>query len=195
MPRGAQLACASVQELPTQLDGPVLIEPEIYGDSRGFFMETYRRSLYASFGIHDSFVQDNQSRSSRGVLRGMHFQTEPGQAKLVRAARGSILDVVVDISPTFGEWETFTLSDENALQIYVPIGFAHGFVVTSEIADVVYKVSSYYDAAFEAGIAYDDPDLGIEWPGDLELQVSERDASAPRLAQVADQLPFKYRRR
>ncbi|MFL5825732.1 MAG: dTDP-4-dehydrorhamnose 3,5-epimerase [Thermoleophilaceae bacterium] len=187
-----------MRELETRLDGPVLIEAEKHGDERGFFVETYRRSLYASLGIHDSFVQDNQSRSSRGVLRGMHFQIEPGQAKLVRAARGSILDVVVDIrrgSPTFGEWEAFALSDENALQIYVPVGFAHGFVVTSDSADVVYKVSSYYDPAFESGIAYDDPDVGIHWPEDVELQLSERDANAPRLAQVADELPFKYRRR
>ncbi|HEX8857386.1 MAG TPA: dTDP-4-dehydrorhamnose 3,5-epimerase [Thermoleophilaceae bacterium] len=187
-----------MRELDTRLDGLVLIEADKHGDERGFFVETYRRSLYASFGIHDNFVQDNQSRSSRGVLRGMHFQVEPGQAKLIRAARGSILDVVVDIrrgSPTFGQWEAFALSDENALQIYVPIGFAHGFVVTSEFADVVYKVSSYYDAAFESGIAYDDPDVGVDWPDGLELHVSERDANAPRLADVADQLPFKYRRR
>ncbi|MBX5468847.1 MAG: dTDP-4-dehydrorhamnose 3,5-epimerase [Thermoleophilaceae bacterium] len=186
-----------MRELETRLDGLVLLEAEKHGDHRGFFMETYRRALYASFGIHDSFVQDNHSRSSRGVLRGMHFQIEPGQAKLVRCARGAILDVVVDIrrgSPTFGEWEAFELSDENARQLYVPIGFAHGFCVTSEVADVVYKVSSYYDPVFESGIAYDDPDVGIEWP-DLELQVSERDASAPRLAQVADQLPFRFRRR
>jgi dTDP-4-dehydrorhamnose 3,5-epimerase len=187
-----------VRELETRLRGLVLIEAQPHGDQRGFFLETYRRALFASFGIHGNFVQDNHSRSARGVLRGMHFQIEPGQAKLVRCARGSILDVVVDIrrgSPTFGEWESFELSDENFRQLYVPVGFAHGFVVTSELADVTYKVSSYYDAAFEKGIAYDDPDVGIEWPTGLELIVSERDASAPRLAQVADQLPFRYKRR
>jgi dTDP-4-dehydrorhamnose 3,5-epimerase len=191
------ISLPSVQALETRLDGPVLIQAEAHGDARGFFVETYRRSLYASLGIHDSFVQDNQSRSSHGVLRGMHFQVEPGQAKLVRCARGSIFDVVVDIrrgSPTFGEWEGFELSDENARQIYVPVGFAHGFCVTSDVADVAYKVSSYYDPAFESGIAYDDPEVGIEWP-DLDLQVSDRDASAPPLSRVADQLPFKYKRR
>jgi dTDP-4-dehydrorhamnose 3,5-epimerase len=187
-----------MQALETNLDGPMLIETERNGDARGFFMETYRRSLYASFGIHDDFVQDNHSRSSRGVLRGMHFQTEPGQAKLVRTVRGSIFDVVVDVrrgSPTFGEWEAFEISEENARQIYVPVGFAHGFCVTSDVADVVYKVSSYYDPVFESGIAYDDPDVGIRWPEGLDVHVSHRDAQAPRLAEVADRLPFEYRRR
>jgi dTDP-4-dehydrorhamnose 3,5-epimerase len=122
----------------------------------------------------------------------MHYQL--GQAKLVRCARGSILDVVVDIrrgSPTFGRWEGFELSDENARQLYVPVGFAHGFCVTSDVADVIYKVSAYYDPSAEAGIAYDDPDVGVEWP-DLELKVSERDAAAPRLAELGDSLPFTY---
>ena len=139
------------------------------------------------------FVQDNHSRSRRGTLRGIHFQTSPGQAKLVRCARGAIFDVVVDLrrgSPTFGQWEGFALDDEGMRQLYVPIGFGHGFCVTSEVADVAYKCSSYYDAATEAGIAYDDPAIGIAWPREVEPIVSERDATAPRLADVADSLPF-----
>ncbi|HET8673763.1 MAG TPA: dTDP-4-dehydrorhamnose 3,5-epimerase [Thermoleophilaceae bacterium] len=181
-----------MQRIDTELEGPVFLEATLHGDSRGFFSETYRESALAELGVADRFVQDNQSRSSLGVLRGMHYQV--GQAKLVRCAGGSIVDVVVDIrrgSPTFGRWEAFELSAENARQVYVPVGFGHGFCVTSEVADVVYKVSAYYDPSAEAGFAYNDPDVGIEWP-DLELKVSERDAAAPRLAEVADSLPFDY---
>jgi dTDP-4-dehydrorhamnose 3,5-epimerase len=125
----------------------------------------------------------------------MHFQIGGGQAKLVRCARGSILDVVADLrrgSPTFGEWEAFALDDETLHQIYVPVGFAHGFCVTSDVADVVYKCSSYYDASIERGIAYDDPAVGIAWPRDLELIPSDRDAAAPRLAEIEAELPFTY---
>lgn len=169
------------------------IEPAVHGDHRGFFAETFRADAWAVAGIGETFVQDNHSRSVRGTLRGMHFQTAPGQAKLVRCARGAIFDVVVDLrrgSPTFGRWEGFVLDDESMRQLYVPIGFAHGFCVTSEVADVVYKCSSYYDAATESGIAWDDPAIGIEWPIGVEPIVSERDANAPRLADVADALPF-----
>ena len=176
------------------LNGPVLIQPQVHGDARGFFQETYRRDLFPELGVDVEFVQDNHSRSGRGVLRGMHFQVGEGQAKLVRCARGAILDVVVDIrrgSPTFGKWESHELDDEQHHQLYVPVGFAHGFCVTSEVADVIYKCSSYYDPELERGIAYDDPDLGIEWP-DLDLIVSERDRSAPRLAEIAEELPFEY---
>lgn len=179
----------------TELKGPILLDPKVHGDARGFFVETYRKSECAALGIHEDFVQDNHSRSRRGVTRGIHFQLPPGQAKLVRCARGSIFDVVVDLrrsSPSFGQWEAHELSDENHRQLYVPIGFGHGFCVLSEIADVTYKVSSYYDAAIEREIAYDDPDIGIEWPAGMELSVSERDANAPRLAELADSLPFEY---
>jgi dTDP-4-dehydrorhamnose 3,5-epimerase len=179
--------------LPTKLQGPLLLEPDVFGDHRGFFAETYRADTWAQAGIDEPFVQDNHSRSSRGTLRGIHFQTAPGQAKLVRCARGSILDVVVDLrrgSPTFGGWEAFALDDEAMRQLYVPIGFGHGFCVTSELADVAYKCSSYYDPATEAGIAYDDPAVGIVWPTGVEPIVSERDATAPRLADVADRLLF-----
>jgi dTDP-4-dehydrorhamnose 3,5-epimerase len=178
----------------TRLEGPVLIQPKILGDSRGFFHESYRRNEFAELGIVDEFVQDNHSRSPRGVLRGMHFQIGAGAAKLVRVSRGAILDVVVDLrrgSPTFGAWEGFELTDENLRTLYCPIGFAHGFVVVSDVADVNYKVSAYYDDATERGISYADPDVGIAWP-ELELQTSERDAGAPRLAEVADDLPFTY---
>lgn len=184
-----------MKRLPTRLDGPVLIEPTVHPDGRGFFHETYRREAYAELGVDVDFVQDNHSRSVRGVVRGMHFQVGDGQAKLVRCARGAIVDAVVDIrrgSPTFGEWESFVLDDEGLLQLFVPVGFAHGFCVTSEVADVVYKCSSYYDGSLERGIRFDDPDVGVEWPAGLELQASERDATAPLLGDVRDELPFTY---
>lgn len=178
----------------TRLKGPVLLAPRTHSDARGFFVETFRADAWAAQGVAVEFVQDNHSRSRRGTLRGMHFQTHPGQAKLVRCARGEILDVVVDIrrgSPTFGEWEGHVLDDEWARQLFIPIGFAHGFCVLSEVADVVYKCSSYYDGATEAGIAYDDPRVGIEWPVG-ELTVSDRDRRAPSLADAADTLPFTF---
>jgi dTDP-4-dehydrorhamnose 3,5-epimerase len=184
-----------MRALESRLDGPVLIEPTVLRDERGFFHESYRRSLFRDLAIDVEFVQDNHSRSGRGVVRGMHFQVGDGMAKLVRCARGAIVDVVVDIrrgSPTFGEWDAFELDDENLRQLYCPIGFAHGFCVVSEKADVLYKCSSYYSDELERGIAYDDPDIGIEWPRGLELSPSARDASAPRLAEIADELPFTY---
>ena len=178
--------------LPPRLDGPLLIQATAHGDSRGFFAETFRKSLLTEHGVDHDWVQDNHSRSSRGVLRGMHFQTDPGQAKLVRAARGSVYDVAVDLrrdSPTYGQWEGFELSDENMRMVYIPVGFAHGFLVTSAIADTVYKCSHYYIPETEAGIRYDDPDVGIEWPS-TDLQLSERDANAPLLRDLADTLPW-----
>jgi dTDP-4-dehydrorhamnose 3,5-epimerase len=183
---------AAMRALPTSLEGVLVLEPAVHGDERGFFVETYRASVWGGLGVDADFVQDNHSRSRRGTLRGMHFQTDPGQAKLVRCARGAIFDVAVDLrrgSPTFGQWEGHQLDDEGLRQLWVPVGFAHGFCVLSEVADVTYKCSSYYDPATEAGIAYDDPDVGIAWP-DLELTVSERDRTAPRLAEVAERLPF-----
>jgi dTDP-4-dehydrorhamnose 3,5-epimerase len=174
-----------MQQLQTKLQGAVLVEPALHGDARGFFMETYRRSAYADLGIADEFVQDNHSRSRQGVVRGMHFQ--PGQTKLVRCARGAIVDVICDIRPgsdTFGQWESFQLSDDNGHQLYVPDGFAHGFAVTSELADVVYKVSTYYDPSAESGFRYDDPEVGIDWP-DIALTPSARDQQAPLLSELA----------
>lgn len=167
---------------PTTLSGPLLIEPVVHGDERGFFQETYRRNVFEQLGIAEDFVQDNHSRSRRGVLRGMHFQ--PGMAKLVRCARGTIFDVLVDIRPdseTFGDWEGFELSDSNHRQLYCPDGFAHGFCVLSAVADVVYRCSDYYDPDAEGGFQYDDPEVGIRWPEGVELAASARDASAPPL--------------
>jgi len=182
-----------MNRLETRLPGLVLLEPAVYGDARGFFSETYRENVWAEHGVRERFVQDNHSRSRLGTLRGMHFQTEPGQAKLIRCARGRILDVVVDLRRehgTFGEYETAELDDESMRQLFIPVGFAHGFLVLSEEADVVYKCSSYYDGATESQIAYDDPDLALPWPADVDILVSDRDREAPRLADVADDLPF-----
>ena len=181
-----------MQRIPTRLDGPVLLAPTVHGDERGFFLETYRADAWAEHGVPTAFVQDNHSRSRRGTLRGIHFQTHPGQGKLVRVARGRVFDVVVDLrrgSATFGEWEGFELDDEHGHQLWIPIGFGHGFCVTSDVADFVYKCTNYYDPATESGIRFDDPGVGIEWP-DVELLFSERDRAAPTLAEVADELPF-----
>ena len=173
----------------------LLIEPRQFGDERGFFAETYRRSALAEHGVDADFVQDNHSRSARGVIRGMHFQMAPdGAAKLVRCGRGAILDVLVDLrraSPTFGTWEAFTLDEEGFRMLYVPHGFAHGFCVTSDVADVVYKQSAYYDAATEAELSFRDPDVAIAWP-DLELKVSARDEAAPPLRELEPRLPFRF---
>jgi len=177
----------------TRLDGLILLEPVVHGDTRGFFVESYRANVWAEHGVRDTFVQDNHSRSARGVLRGMHFSIGAGQAKLVRCARGRILDVAVDLrraSPTYGAWESVELDDEGARQLYIPVGFAHGFCVLSEVADVTYKCSTYYDPAIERGFAYNDPDVGIEWPQDMALLVSERDMNAPDLHEIADDLAF-----
>ncbi len=182
-----------MRRIDTRLDGPILLEPDVHGDARGFFLESYRANVWAEHGVRDVFVQDNHSRSGRGVLRGMHFSVGAGQAKLVRCARGRILDVIVDIrreSPTWMEWEAVELDDVSAQQLYIPIGFAHGFCVLSDVADVTYKCSTYYDAAIERGFNYNDPDVAIDWPRDLELLVSRRDAEAPLLREIYDTLPF-----
>ena len=158
--------------------------------------EVFRRDRFDALGIGVEFVQDNHSRSSRGVLRGMHLQIGEGVAKLVRCARGEILDVIVDVragSPTYRRWQAFTLDDRAHHQLFVPVGFAHGFCVLSETADVLYKQTAYYDPAVARGIAWDDPEIAIEWPLPAqELIVSERDRQAPRLAEVAAELPFRY---
>lgn len=180
-----------MQILQTKLNGPLLLAPSVHGDERGFFVETFRASALADLGVAESWVQDNHSRSGRGIVRGMHFQR--GQAKLIRCARGAILDVLVDIrrgSADFGHWEAFELDDVDHRQVYCPDGFAHGFCVLSEMADVVYKVSTYYDPSAESGFAYDDPEVAIVWPAGLELVASQRDRSAPALAQLAPTLPF-----
>jgi len=176
------------------MNGPALLAPAVHGDERGFFVETWRADGWAAAGVPSAFVQDNHSRSRRGTLRGIHFQTHPGQGKLVRVARGRVFDVIVDLrrgSSTFGEWEGFELDDTTGHQLWIPVGFGHGFCVLSDVADFVYKCTAYYDAATEAGIRFDDPEVGIAWPSGLELLYSERDRSAPRLAEIADSLPFR----
>ena len=173
-----------------RLAGAKLITPRVHGDRRGFLLESFRADALAQAGIDTVFVQDNHSRSRRGIVRGMHFQ--PGQAKLVRCVRGSIFDVIVDIrpqSPTFGQWEGHELDDETHRQLLVPDGFAHGFCVLSELADVTYKITSYYDAGQEGGFRFDDPDVGISWPiPPHELIASERDSGAPTLAELTPDL-------
>ncbi len=181
----------AVRRVPTHLSGPILLEPTVHGDERGFFVETFRRNVLADLGIDVELVQDNHSRSRRGIVRGMHYQR--GMAKLIRCARGEILDVLVDIrrdSSTFGNWEGFELNDSTHRQLYCPEGFAHGFCVLSEVADVLYKCSSYYDPELEGGFSYRDPEVAIKWPDGLELVVSERDRNAPLLKEVAAALPF-----
>lgn len=179
------------ERLETKLEGLALIEPVVHGDERGFMIESYSRDAWRELGVEVEFVQHNHSRSSRGTLRGIHFQTEPGQAKLVRCARGEILDVAVDLrrnSPTYGQWEAHVLDDIKHRQLFVPIGFGHGFAVLSEVADVAYQVSSYYDPTTEAGIAWNDPAVGVDWQVTDPL-LSERDKNAPTLAEISS-LPF-----
>lgn len=170
----------------TALPGVLLVQPRVFGDARGYLLETYRRERYADAGIDAEFVQDNLSRSRRGVLRGLHLQHPAAQAKLVTALVGEVFDVAVDVrrgSPTWGRWVGVALSEENHLQLYVPEGFAHGFCVTGEHAVVAYKASAAYAPEAELAVRWDDPDLGIEWPvADPEL--ADRDATAPRLAEI-----------
>jgi dTDP-4-dehydrorhamnose 3,5-epimerase len=182
-----------MRSLETGLPGLVLAEPEIFsGDERGFFQESYRKSSWEELGVTDDFVQENHSRSVRGVVRGLHFAVGRGQAKLVRCVRGAVWDVAVDLrrGETFGRWEGYDLTDENGRQLYIPVGFAHGFYVASELADVVYRCSTYFDPEVEKEVAWDDPDIGIDWPFDGDPILSKRDQTAPRLADVRDEIPF-----
>lgn len=168
----------------TKLPGVLIFEPKRFGDARGYFMETWRDSTYSEAGIGERFVQDNLSFSQRGVLRGLHFQLPEPQGKLVSCPLGAVYDVAVDIrsgSPTFMQWFGIHLSAENGLQLYIPPGYAHGFCVTSEQALFSYKCTKYYDPAGDAGIRWNDPDLGIDWPTDLDITVSDKDANAPHL--------------
>lgn len=165
----------------------ILVEPKVFGDERGFFMETYKTPDFVAFGITENFVQENHSRSTKGVLRGLHYQTPPfAQGKLVRAVRGEIFDVAVDIrkgSPTYGKWVGVILSEENKNMLYVPEGFAHGFYVLSDIAEVTYKTTNVYSAQCEAGVIWNDEDLNIKWPV-KEPILSARDKKWPRLQDV-----------
>jgi dTDP-4-dehydrorhamnose 3,5-epimerase len=174
----------SFRRLPTEIEGVVLIEPTVHGDERGFFVETFRESELEELGIDARFVQDNHSRSGARVLRGIHMQV--GQAKLVRCPKGRIFDVAVDLrpdSPTYKRWEGYELDDISHRQVFIPDGFGHGFCVLSDSADVLYRVSSYYDPALERGVAWDDPEIAVDWPI-RDPVVSDRDRRAPRLDQV-----------
>jgi dTDP-4-dehydrorhamnose 3,5-epimerase len=183
-----------VEIIDARLRGAKLIKPRVHGDERGFFLESFRADALMEAGVEPAFVQDNHSRSGARIIRGMHFQ--PGQAKLVRCVRGAIFDVIVDIrvgSPTFAEWEGYRLDDQTHLELFVPDGFAHGFCVVSDIADVTYKVTSYYDQAAEGGFRFDDPAVGIDWPvAPDQLIASARDSDAPTLDEIASSLPFGY---
>ncbi|MBU3057062.1 dTDP-4-dehydrorhamnose 3,5-epimerase [Pseudomonas indica] len=171
----------------TAIDGVKIIEPRVFGDERGFFLETFQARRYAEeAGINLPFVQDNHSRSAKGVLRGLHFQKTKPQGKLVRVVRGEVFDVAVDIrrdSPTFGRWEAAILSEENKRQFWVPPGLAHGFVVLSETADFEYKCTDYYDPSDEACLIWNDPAVGIEWPL-AEPQLSAKDAQGLTLREL-----------
>lgn len=175
----------------TKLPGVILVEPDVHGDERGFFLETYHRDKYADGGIEAQFVQDNHSKSSQGILRGLHAQEKDPQGKLVRAVEGEIFDVAADMrrgSPHFGQWVGEVLSAENFRQLYVPPGFLHGFCVLSETAQVEYKCTALYDPSDELAVIWNDPDLAIEWPIDSP-RLSAKDAAAPRLAEIEDRLP------
>ena len=176
----------------TKLPGVIVFEPKIFGDKRGFFLETFRNDVLLDAGIDTQFVQDNHSRSSKGVLRGMHYQMTQTQGKLVRVATGAVFDVAVDVrhgSPTFGEWYGTQLDEDNMRMMYVPPGYAHGFVVLSDTTDFLYKCTDYYHPQSEQGIAWDDPDIGINWPIE-EVTLSEKDKKNSRLKdQPVDMLP------
>lgn len=169
----------------TKLDGCVIIEPKVFGDPRGFFKETFQTERYKDAGLELPFVQDNHSRSSRGVLRGLHYQKTKPQGKLVSCSQGEVFDVAVDLrldSLTYGQWAGVLLTGDNHVQFYVPPGFAHGFVVLSDTADFQYKCTDYYDANDEGGLIWNDSDVGIEWPlGNIEPKLSEKDMLLPEL--------------
>ncbi len=180
--------------IPTNLPGVVVIEPQVFGDQRGFFLETYQAERYRAAGITATFVQDNHSRSRRGVLRGLHFQLRHPQGKLVQVMRGEVFDVAVDIrrgSPTFGHWFGTVLSDENHRQLYIPPGFAHGFCVLSEVADFTYKCTDYYHPEDEGGVFWQDPAIGIDWPV-AEPLLSDRDKNQPMLAAIPPERLPRY---
>lgn len=176
----------------SQIEGIVTIEPQVFEDDRGFFMETYSKKVFADNGINVEFVQDNHSHSSQGVLRGLHFQKPPfAQDKLIRVTQGEVVDIAVDIrpnSPTFGKWEAAHLSAENKKMFFIPKGFAHGFYVISETVDFLYKCSNFYNKESESGILWNDPELNISWFTDGNPILSEKDKLWPTLAQAKQDL-------
>jgi dTDP-4-dehydrorhamnose 3,5-epimerase len=172
----------------TPLDGLLVIEPTVFGDQRGFFYESFNAQRFAEqTGVNVDFVQDNHSRSAKGVLRGLHYQIQQAQGKLVRVTSGAVFDVAVDLrksSPTFGQWYGLELSAENKRQLWIPAGFAHGFVVTSDVAEFLYKTTDYYAPAYERSVIWNDPAVGIEWPLDGEPLLSAKDKAGVPLAQA-----------
>ena len=192
----AGLACYDRRRMefkPTAIPEVLLIEPDVHRDPRGFFLETWHERKYAEAGIEGPFVQDNHSQSRRGALRGLHAQRQHPQGKLVRVVEGEVFDVAVDIrrgSPTFGRWVGDRLSGENLRQLWIPKGFAHGFCVLSETVHLEYKCTDFYDASDEITIAWNDPEIGIEWPLP-DPTLSAKDAAAPKLAEVLERLPTR----
>lgn len=178
----------AMKVIDTAIPDVKIIEPKVFGDERGFFLETFHLKRYQEMlGINLDFVQDNHSRSTKGVLRGLHFQKTKPQGKLVRVVRGEVFDVAVDIrkgSPTFGKWEGVILSEENKRQFWVPPGFAHGFLVLSDIADFEYKCTDYYDASDEGSLLWSDPELDIDWPNVSEIKTSQKDSAAGLLSDL-----------
>lgn len=178
-----------MQVIETKITDVKIIQPKIFGDTRGFFLETFEKKRYQEMlNINFDFVQDNHSRSTKGVLRGLHFQTQHAQGKLVRVVRGEVFDVAVDIrpeSPTFGQWEGVILSEENKTQFWIPPGLAHGFVVLSEIADFEYKCTDYYTPGYEGCLAWDDSEVNISWPIDFLPVLSDKDAKGLSLKDVS----------
>ena len=180
----------------TKIKDLYIIEPKVFGDNRGYFMESYNKKDFEEAGLTMEFVQDNESRSKKGVLRGMHFQTKHTQGKLVRVTEGSVYDVAVDLrkgSPTFGMWEGVLLTSENKKQFYVPEGFAHGFLVLSDTATFNYKCTDFYAPEYDSGLLWNDPDVGIEWPleGIEEILLSEKDKKQKTLKEL--DIPFEYK--
>ncbi|MDD5016810.1 MAG: dTDP-4-dehydrorhamnose 3,5-epimerase [Eubacteriales bacterium] len=180
---------AKIIRIDTSIDGLTILEPKIFADKRGYFMETYNRAEFSEIGLHMTFVQDNESQSKKGVLRGLHFQTKYPQGKLVRVLQGSVFDVGVDLrkgSPTYGKWEGVVLSEQNKRMFYVSEGFAHGFLVLSDIAVFSYKCTNLYYPEYDGGIRYDDEEIGIDWPARQvgEVVLSEKDKKLPALSEL-----------
>jgi dTDP-4-dehydrorhamnose 3,5-epimerase len=180
----------------TKINDIYIIEPKVFGDNRGYFIETYNKKEFFEAGLTMEFVQDNESKSKKGVLRGLHFQTKHTQGKLVRVTKGQVFDVAVDLrsgSPTFGKWEGVILSEENKRQFYVPEGFAHGFLVMSDVAVFNYKCTDYYAPEYDSGLLWNDEDINIQWPltGIEDILLSDKDRVQKKLKDIV--IPFKYK--
>lgn len=187
-----------INVIQTKLEGVYIIEPKVFGDNRGYFMESYSKRDFEEAGLTMNFVQDNESKSKKGVLRGLHFQTQHTQGKLVRVVEGEVFDVAIDLregSSTFGKWTGVTLTAENKKQFYIPEGFAHGFLVLSDTATFQYKCTDYYAPEYDGGVLWNDPDIGIEWPleGIEEVLLSDKDQKQQTLKEfMSKENPFKY---